>query len=441
MSIFLLIIIHLAGYLLMSSIDNKLSFLMKLSVGYLVSISLTTLFLFILNIVGIQYSQINTLLVISFLSLLSLLIISLKGVRLVRPNYNRIKMNLLEKRTFFIIAALALVTIIASAYWPITDWDSIVLYDYRAKSFANTGNMSEAISTGYFFGYPLLTSLAQMMIYQFGGLGPGIIHSFFYIHFLIIIYSYFSKKIKRKWILISTLFIAIIPDLFIHAQMTYTNLPFTIYFVTAYIFLEKWLENKSISNLLIFSILVGSSIWTRSTEPYWVAYLILIFIYSIIKKKYLHFAIFYLVVSIFRKPWLIFREISSGNPIGNVATQALSSVSIAFSERIIRKLPLISEYFYRYILEPRIFITISFIFSIIYVFNSSKEKSKFLPLLLLILLSYSITLAGIFVFSSSVDYWKEIGGSATRMTMFLPILEIIFIIKVIFYKKNSNLNE
>ncbi len=158
--------VTLFGVLLVQIIQPKMGLLEQMAIGYLFGIGLFTFILFLLNLVRIPYAVVPAS--ITLLTLISITAITVQLTQ--RPNWvellkSKIKslpnlknLTSAEKVPFILLLILILIALVISAYWPVKDWDSIVLYDFRAKTFVQTGYMDAGIKLGYFFGYPLLTS-------------------------------------------------------------------------------------------------------------------------------------------------------------------------------------------------------------------------------------------------------------------------------------------
>lgn len=447
MILILFLLIIFSGFLLVNLIKNNLELSSKIALGYILGIGLATFISFILNMLGLAFGLTST---ISILLISILLLITLNHNIIFDINiFKRIDLqNIITATTTTQKIAIALLifllstSFISSIYWPVKDWDSIVIYDFRAKVFNETGYMNDAIERGYFFNYPLLTSIAHSFVYQTGFQYPGIIHSLFYISLAIIIYDYLRGKTNKTWSLIWTLLIISSPGLYGHAQMTYTNLIYSTYIISSLIFCVKWISDKKNSNLALSSLLLGLSTWTRSAEPFWIVITILIFIYSIkihrLKNAFNHIIIFLGLVL----PWKLF----SANQIASIETsngqntfeKIFSSfdMSVLFSNII----PVIN-YFYNNVLFFSLpaYLLLAFV-SVIILRNKNKlslENVK--PLLFFIWITLILTLFGIFAFSLYYEKWQAIGGSAQRMTLFVPPIIILMISEFIYQnKKNEN---
>lgn len=437
----LLVLIYLIGYLLINLIYNKASVIEKICLGYISSIGLLTFSSFILNLYQFPFSK-ETL----FYQLLCSLIITITLNFLAKKQlhskiFKRFTFKIphltkYEKIALLVTVALSSLAIISSLYWPVKDWDSIVLYDFRAKTFVATGHMDDGINRGYFFGYPLLTSIAHSYVYFVNFQQPGIIHSLFYVSFLGIVYSFLKKQTNKKWSIIWTTLIAMSPGLYGHAQMTYTNISYVVYLVSAFIYLHLWLKNKNISTLIISALLLGLSTWSRSTEPFWMILILISFIGSIFNKKLITWIIYPIIVYLIRIPWLKFEEANLGMSRSHIANSK-GYLELLFSNELLTNILPVIIYFYKNVILQNIFLYLSF-FLILYLQIKNFKNKGYFELIIFssyIFLSMSLIFLGILLFSLFFSEWQDIGGSAQRMSMFIPPLILLLIAQFTYQKK------
>ena len=210
-----------------------------------------------------------------------------------------------------IIIVFGILILIQDIFWPVTHWDALALYDFRAKVMVATGSLNSGVQLGYFFQYPLFTSMLHATIY-FTSLGIAKIYYFIlYQAFLAVFYSTLRKKTTKEMSIIGTLIMATSPIPFYHSFMAYTNLPYIIYACLGLIYLWLWFDNLLVKHLLIGSMLLGLSTWVRISEPfYYLGLLIIIFgtIKSLYIKKNLKLTFFTSLIGVLfiyftRYPW------------------------------------------------------------------------------------------------------------------------------------------
>src|SRR5260221_4851896 len=132
-----MIAITLLGYLVIKLINFQMSLIEGLGLGYLIGIGIYTYSLFLLNLLGIPYSLIASN--VALLSLLGMIITItyFLGKRslfyqMLNTKFTFPHFTLAEWIMIILIVAPLLSSLITNLYWPVKDWDSLVLYDFRA---------------------------------------------------------------------------------------------------------------------------------------------------------------------------------------------------------------------------------------------------------------------------------------------------------------------
>ncbi len=441
--IFLLIIsIIFIGYLLINLISSQLVETEKISLGFITSIGILTFFSFLLNLYGFDFNKTNLFMLLAIsLSFLIFLNLSFKKIKLSILDYKKYVLKIkeldkIEKTAIAVIIALSTLAFISSIYWPVKDWDSIVLYDFRAKTFVATGNMEDGIQRGYFFGYPLLTSLAHTFVYLSDFQYPGVIHSLFFIFFLILIYHFLNKQTNTRWAIIWTMIISLTPGLYGHAQMTYTNLPYIVYIICSYLYLHLWFKSKKNSHLIISSLLLGLSTWTRSTEPFWLLPIVISFIGSIYIKKYFSWFIFPIITFLIRIPWISFEEKNLQMDRSHI-TQSKKYLELLLSNQAVTNFIPVCIYFFMNVIKPNIIVYLMLSLFLYPILTNLKKKvdKELLIFSSYILLNLLLIFVGIYILSLSFSEWQDIGGSAQRMSMFIPPMILLLVAQYTFKNK------
>jgi len=415
------------GYLLVNLQMTKSQLFEKVFLGFLISSGLITFFWFILNLLGVPYTIVSFLL-LAWSFVLILLLINIISKKLKLDNFN-LKSKIIEawklplwmKIIILILLAILGSVLIYNIYWPVKDWDSLVLYDYRAKIFVDTGFMIEGVARGYFFNYPLLTSLSHTWIYLTGITNPMFYYFLLYLSFLIVFYYCLRRYVPRGLSLIGMLFLAVTPEVFQHSQMSYTNLPYTIYLTLAFIYFYIWFNNKKMTTLVISSILLALSTWTRSSEPFWLVPIFLLIIYSFWKRKPLPIVLYLAIFLPIQRIWNIFQTKMLGQQFSTSEMMKFSTSTI-FNNISFDRMIEVFVYLYNNVFATWGILGIIFIFIFIYkTLNRRKDITIFF--LILTLLSACLLYISAYVFSFTQVDWKGIPDSARRMSIFfLPLI-------------------
>jgi hypothetical protein len=401
-----------------------------IAVGYLLGWGLFTFILFLANLVGVPYQLLPAASILVGLSLIAALIGLSLGLSWTAPSLSWVRQlkkqiqhrTKLQKLALAALLILGLSPILPSLYWPVKDWDSIVLYDFRAQTFVQTGFMDDGIARGYFFGYPLLTSLAHTWIYLLGFEYPGIVHSLFYGALLLIVYQHLRRHCSETWSLLSLLLIGLSPGLFGHAHMTYTNLAYAAYLVTGYLYLFSWLEKKDTRTGLLAAILIGCSTWTRSTEPFWLPALGTMIVMSLYHRRWWLTILNPTIIGLFQYIWAVFERNKLGEST-SLAANAPRFALLLLQWQSYVNLWEVSLYFISNVLRPAGTIYLMFGLGIVVFFmNQLYKEAKYTFPVVLILLNLGLTFVGVYLFSIYYTDWRSIGGSAQRMTMFFSQL-------------------
>ncbi len=441
MGLLILIVLFFIGYFLANLFIEKDS-LLKIGLSYPLGVGLFTFFWFLLNLTGTNYSRHSSLVL---LLLMYLVFFLLKKIFKKQVNFNSdlrlslatLKQENKDARVFLLIlGALLFFVFIANFYWPVKDWDSLVLYDFRAKLFTQSGGMKEAIGQGYFTAYPLLTSLSHALMYLWDSPTPLPVYSLFYLSLLLVFYAgLVSAEVKKNLALTFTLVLAISSRIFEHSMWAYTNLPYLTYFFIGILLAYFGIKEKRNLYIYLSAIFIGLSTWTRFAEPFWLVPAVLV-VAIFIKEKIWSAIFFYpAIIYSFRIPWMQFVKKISGL---QVATEsALTGVITNATDVTWDNLSGVVIYFNEYVIQKFLLLFIMFAFALFYALKT-KNLFKIENLFFVFVIIFSIggVFYGTWIFSQTQSYWEEIGDSVTRMSMFVIPL-ILFIIPVILSKKEK----
>jgi len=421
--IFVLLIILGIGLPLALLASPKLNHATAIGISFPLGIGVFTLLMFVTNLAGVRFSLSNELLLL-FLILTPLSILQWPRMKKFFVGsvdaMKNLKLMPVEKVVLGALAFLIVTSFINTFYWPVHIWDSVVLYDFRGRVFAETGFMKEAFIDGYYYNYPLLTSLAHTIVYLGGGRYPQFLYSIFYLSLGVGFYGFLREFVSRKTGIFFTLVLLLAQPLFYHSLISYTNLPFTVYLSLGAISTYLWDKKKETGYLILSALLVGLSTWTRSVEPFWLAILLIVFIVSIYRKKVWDFAIFSLIFFPIHEIWKIFQSFLFGNSASTVGEIAGYSKILPFLFDTQIWMQVIS-YLYKHVVIPWGAIFVAFVIATISSFLLKRTKELFLIFFITFTL-LSIMIVGTIQLSIATDYWYRIGDAAQRLSMlFYPL--------------------
>lgn len=409
----------------------------RIGTAFLFGIGISTLLMFCLSLLGIRITLISTMLTLVVGNICLVLLVKI----LKRSIYTRIespikiisKLSKLEKVVAMVIALLVIGSLVVTIYFPVNAWDSLVLYDFRARIIAQEGFYAQiAKNFTYFDGYPLFTSLSHTFVYLFKGTNPQFIYSLIYASFVSVFYANIRKFTSRKVSLVSTLLLATTPLVFEHSTIAYTNLSYTVFLVLGFIYLFVWFTKKlPIGYLINSAILMGLSTWTRSAEPFWVINIILLIFISIyrLKKYYLSTIIYTIVFWLIKQPWswVVYNSAKIGvgrnSPMVN---EAKGFVTLILGSSLSwERLSNVTVYLYKNIVASWYPILYLFLLLIVLNFKNFTKRNSSL-FLIVILLNFALLAFSTYIFTFGFSEWGDISDSARRMAMFFMPLMIFY---------------
>jgi hypothetical protein len=127
------------GYTLSGIILSKAEKLELISLGYILGIGIFTFFWFLLNWVGIRYNLSFGFLLLVGLNAIVLLVSKMKYGRWfekIKYDFSYFRnLTQVEKIGLGILIFICISVFTQCIYWPVHGWDSLVLYDFRARVF------------------------------------------------------------------------------------------------------------------------------------------------------------------------------------------------------------------------------------------------------------------------------------------------------------------
>lgn len=426
MSILGLLLIPLLGYLITILVWPHRSILENFSYGYLLGWPLFTLALFLGNLLGLNFGRYeSTILLLVLIFIMFITRFFSKSSQLPISTKSAInKYTITDYLLFLFIIILLLNNFISDMYRVVSDWDAITLYDFRARMFAQSGTMSEAITAqgGYFYSYPLHTSLVHAWYYIFGYVSPMTYYAGLFISFITVFYYAVRRFSSRTKSLIATLMLIISPHLFWHAQIAYTNLPYSIYLGLGTIFILSYSRTHLRSDALFGAIFTGLSLWMRSVEPFWLINMVALLSLTLWRRQYLNTVLSLTIFVPLERVWKLFTALSQGrSSAGSIVSQATGTLSTVTSQASV--LPVVIPYFLHNAIKP--FTSVILLLVVVVIYKLATRSRDWLGEFM-VAGYFALAFYGTYVFALTQPYWNQIPGSLERMMMFISI-PIIYI--------------
>ena len=336
------------------------------------------------------------------------------------------KLLKIERIVLLVILTLIGYSFFENYFWPITDWDALAFYDFRARIIALRGSMIEGIQLGYFFQYPPYTSLLHVFGYLFGVQRVKVAYSFIYTSMLLLFYTLLRKKQDRTISGIATLILASSTMIFEHAVTAYSNLPYTAFFALGMIYLWFYMRRGLRQDLILGGLLIGFSTWVRSTEPFWlVALFPLAWGYYKHRSHLLLITLLAFWLSLPDRLWRQFLSyLDSLSPLSlfEAQTHTITAIKEFITQGDGLGVLLIHAWqVSTYLIQ--ILIPEFFLLFLLFLFTVSYNAKRGLPELISLILLFAIVWGGTFIFSFTWETWNVIAGSIIRMCMiFIPLL-------------------
>lgn len=418
----ILLIIFAIGLPLSLLISPKMNAFARIGISFPLGIGIFTLAMFVGNQLGFRFSITNAIIIFSILSIL-LIIAQRKRIKgyfaSLLALFRNANFSPFEKITLTALGFFVISSFLNTFYWPVHSWDSIILYDFRAKIFAESGFIKDAMIGYYYTGYPLLTSLSHTLVYLFGGKNPQFIYSLFYLSLGLCFYGLLIEFLSRRSSLFYTLILLTVPIIFDHSLISYTNLPYTTFLSIGAIYFCVWLKKKTQGYLVISAILVGLSAWTRPTEPYYLGIFAIVFLVSVLKRKFRDIVVYSIFLFPISQAWNLYRKslpFMEGSTSTGIGYLEIFRNILDF-DRWLKVIAFLNQN----VIQSWGLVFIVFVLMLILSFGIRKEISTILVFVTTILF-FLLLIVGTFFYSFIETGWVFWGDAATRTSMiFYPL--------------------
>ena len=395
-----LFISFFCGFFIINLISTKYSFTEKIGLSFPIGMTIGTIAMAILDLIGIKFSVV---------SLLSAQIIILLGISIpVIMNKKRditesiaisIKSSLSGTNLVWLIFVIAIIYLEymnfnRCIYFPSYDNDSLSAFDtigyvsalehtYKGISIFDKNYISDIHGPGSVITYAPFVQLSYAYVYSLGAESSKIIPALMYLSFLIAFYGVTKRNASKTAAAIATFFVITTTDMTLFSMHSMTNVMHAVFASLGIIYLFTFIKKKNINDLYLSGVLLGANMWCRTEGMVFIiAAIIVLFIDSLIKKKYRNFLIFASLSILPALFWAIFLKIN------NMYSESVAITNFFWD---IEKIKIIVNGILN-LLNDRILYSLTFIaFSVILIINiwfMIKKKDN-LVLLAMILISLS----------------------------------------------------
>lgn len=279
----IILLTYLLGYSLLAATAPKLHYLERIGGSYLVGIGLQTVWMILLDFIGIPLNlgSIYSVTILTTALCLFLAYRQNNNIKQILFPYNPLKGIKWKKVNlpWFIIMGfwgyLVYMVAIKCMFWPAFEFDALSGYDLTAKITAAEGSFRNSIfietgipifNMGMRAIYPPLTQFSFALAYMSGMELSKIMTLMFYFNFFILLYGLLRRKLSHLNVAFIFLLITIVPELTSHASLSQTNLPQAVYVSTGIYSIYLWYTDQQKNNALFYlsMLLLSSSSIIRS---------------------------------------------------------------------------------------------------------------------------------------------------------------------------------
>jgi hypothetical protein len=306
---------YLSGCSVVMAVSRRFSLAEITGYSFLVGMGLQTVFLFLLDIVQLHYTQ--------FLLIALNLVVIIALNRKLPETIDAFKAKFAEARSglksvnyvavflFLIIAYLFYAITIKNLFWPPSEGDSITSFDKLARVIALEGKLKISLFQYNLQGaagtYPPLFHGSFAYVYIFGAETPKVVITFFFLSLLLAFYGFVRSYTNALSAMLFTLILMSTPELYAHAALALGNMPTAAYISAAVLATWIWLDRGDEKYFWIGAIMMGFSVWIRSDAIAFVlATLFMIALKIWQNKNYKHLFIYAAMGIIPFAAWLLY---------------------------------------------------------------------------------------------------------------------------------------
>lgn len=267
-----LILCYALGLSVMLTFSRKYSLFEILGFGYLIGIGFETVFLFLLDVVGVKYSA-GLLIGINLGVIAAVCAANYKNLLQLKDEFKMpaFKLENINLVSLFILGVLAYAVYFISyknLFWPPSDHDAIGSFDKLARIMAIEGKLKISLFQYHLEGaggiYPPLYHGSMAYVYIFGAEIPKITTTLYYVSMLFCFYSLVKEYTGATAAAFFTLVLGMVPEVYSHASLTLGNLPTMAYVTAGALSTIVWIEKRDTKYFWLGAILMAFLIWIRS---------------------------------------------------------------------------------------------------------------------------------------------------------------------------------
>lgn len=361
----------------------------------------------------------------------------------------RLKEDRLDNGTIAILAIIILVvgfSLFITTGKKSLDWDATALYHARAIflengiSFSDMRNLSEFDTKNayYYLLYPPFTSVIHYFWIVSGISSPvSMLYSILLLIIGVVTFASFNKRLPLFLSLAGVLLVVANRDIFYTSVIEYTNIFFSLFIMFGIFLLYEYIEFRSKWKLLAAALLISTSQWIRFLEPVWFAialsWLIVLVRTKSFRKNLMGFALFVVICLIQYLSWSYFTEIVAHNP------QAINLNFIPLLDAALGVFTGSLWNMLKVVINSWGILLVSYLIAVVPAKSIRSNGIQFLSYV--IMLSIGLYLGGMYLISTSYDWWPELTDSLTRSSTFLVPISIFLILMKVGHKEKKNVTK
>lgn len=334
----------------------------------------------------------------------------------------------LEVGLFLLPLGFLVYTWLSNWVWPVSDWDAIALYDFRAQLIRLTGTWADGKALGYFYHYPPFTSLWHGLLYQAGFERVKVLYTLLFGSFLLLTYQFLRERVSFFKALVGIFLLTFAPLVWGHVMVAYTNLPYTVFYCLAVMYGINWVEKKRSGDLWLSVLFLAGSTWVRQSEPFWILVIMLLIWGTWRAKKtklWLMSGAALALYAVFFKYWPTYTASLNLPPPPASVNDAVGYMVPLTLGTLVHHTFLVTDHVLKSVVKPIIWLLLPSGIVIFWDEQFWRNKTNRLLFVLLSVMAAMIW-GGTFYFSFTYKSWHLIGESLTRLTMVcVPLLILL----------------